>query len=829
MMRIKTTATLAAAGGLEAKSTLYFDGINDNQYREAFSRMKPDDKRRFFERNLKRAMPGAKLRSLKLIPEDMLDVSTGLGAEIEYSVDGMTALGDGKAVVTLPWIGKGMGIVNFILNGTGLEKRKYPLRTEIACGLKEDISIELDKSFSGTISMPTYAPFEDGALTYRRDVELNELTLACSREFKLKTVEFSPDEYLKLKRSLITMDYDDRKTPVLATTTPVAAAVKRVEPTENSAVESNAEILESNKEIEVKDAHSEVLRGRYVKKVLTYSGKKNEAEFKLGFNPACEEAKVIRAIVTSKTGQKQELGTNEINVMDAGWNASAKRYTGGKVLVANLPGVDIGSTIEVHYEVTMKGKPFISGFETFQTFDDLDKKDVTLTAPVGLPVYTLITGPNGVVKGETNETDGQQVFHWHAENIKALPAEPLLPPEWIYMGGVDFFVGDAKAYLKELHETLLNRSNKGSNAAETATELAKGENDAGAVKAIRDFVAKSIRLAGPSFTELPLNELSSADTTLADGYGHMADRAILLHSMLKAAGLKPQFVLASGLPPVSGISNLLTSIPVPQNFQSPLVKVAVNGEAWYLNDTDQYAQPGSTAYDGKLGIVLAEQSFEVIRAAKDCHDKTETTYSLTLSDTGKTRLGIAHQYYGANYNAKKRYFMELPPEERRRYHQEIVSAVAQGARPIGGLTTKFDTYPGVEQFAVEIDNYTVVDGKYSYFDLPFTPSLMPIGADRRTLPLFISHESERKVRTEIDLPPKYQQVTIGPRSGMLEIPNGAGRARITASDSGSKRVITHEFETAPAIIEASRYSEMLDVEAALGKKASRVFLLEQAR
>ena len=62
---------------------------------------------------------------------------------------------------------------------------------------------------------------------------------------------------------------------------------------------------------------------------------------------------------------------------------------------------------------------------------------------------------------------------------------------------------------------------------------------------------------------------------------------------------------------------------------------------------------------------------------------------------------------------------------------------------------------------------------------------------------------------------------------MLEIPNGAGRARITSSDSAGKRVITHEFETAPAIIEASRYGEMLDVEAALGQKASRVFLMEQ--
>ena len=53
----------------------------------------------------------------------------------------------------------------------------------------------------------------------------------------------------------------------------------------DTAVESNARILESHKELEIKDAHTEILKGRYVKQVLTYSGKKNEAEFKLGFNP----------------------------------------------------------------------------------------------------------------------------------------------------------------------------------------------------------------------------------------------------------------------------------------------------------------------------------------------------------------------------------------------------------------------------------------------------------------------------------------------------------------------------------------------------------------
>ena len=115
-------------GIIEAKSELSFEGVNDDAYRNAFSHMKPDDERRFFEQRLKQAMPGLRLKSLKLIPEDMRDVATGLRAELEFSVDGMTANGGGKSVVSMPWIGKRLGVSNFILDGTGLEKRKYPLR-----------------------------------------------------------------------------------------------------------------------------------------------------------------------------------------------------------------------------------------------------------------------------------------------------------------------------------------------------------------------------------------------------------------------------------------------------------------------------------------------------------------------------------------------------------------------------------------------------------------------------------------------------------------------------------------------------------------------------
>src|ERR1700722_4340964 len=827
LMRVVTTGTLTAAGSLEAKSDLFFDGVNDDAYRNAFAHMKPDDERRFFERNLKQSMPGARLNSLKLTPSDMSDMTSDLHAELEYSVDGMTASGQGKAIVSLPWIGKSFGVVNFILNGAGLDKRKYPMQTYVACGLAEAISLKLADGLGQTISLPSYTPIDDSCLSCQESVKSENGALNCSRQVTLKVVEFPPAQYATLKQTLKSLEYDQRKAPIIAVTDSAdAAPAKAAEAL--PPVQSNAQILESRKELVLTDAHTSTLKTTHSKRILTYAGKIRESEVKIAYNPASETARLTRGVVTSSTGQRQEISAGEKNGMDAGWNASAKRYTGEKILVANLPGVEIGSTIEVAFEITSTNVPFISGFESFQLPEALDRKSFSLTAPAGLEIHQRVSGADDLIKQEHSDAAGQQSFHWQVEHVAALPAEPQLPPDWAYNSGVAYFVGDMAAYLKELNDTMLNRSEQRTKAAAMALQLtASTRNKLEALTAVRDYVTKSIRLAGPSFTDLPLRELSAADTTFTDGYGHAADRAILLHAMLSAGGFQPELVLASDLPPIAGITNVALAFPLPRAFDNPLVRVTVDGVTYYLNDTDQYAKLGSTAFDGRMGLVLSSQASEVIHAAPSCENRVETDYTLAPDNTGKTRLSVTRRYYGANYNAKNRYFSELPPEERRRYFQEVVSDVAQGARAVGDLTTHFDTYPGVETFTADVDNYSVLDGNYFYFDLPFTPSLFPAGADQRALPLFISRGGDYIVHTEIQLPAGFRHVVMAAISQTPGAPDGSGKAEITSTDSAGTWAFTHEFATAPAIIPPPDYAALMKVESTLGRKSSRVLLLEK--
>ncbi|MEI8289195.1 MAG: DUF3857 domain-containing protein [Verrucomicrobiota bacterium] len=827
LMRVKTAGTLSAAGRLEAKSELSFEGVNDNAYRNAFVKMKPDDLRRFFERDLKSTLPGAKLKSLKLHPENMLDMSASLRAELEFSADGMTADGSGKSVVTVPWIGRGLGVVNFILRDTGLEKRKYPLQTWVTCGLEETVQLKLDKGFAGAESLPSCQPADDECLTSRQRHSFTNQTLSCAREFKLKTVEFSPPQYRELKQTLKNLEYDGRKDPVLTLTkpgpsTPAPAAAE----TEKIAVQSDAKILSASKELEVTDAHTAIYRVKYAKQILSYNGKKREAELKVDYNPARQTAKLIHAAVVSKNGGRHEISAGEINLMDAGWNASAKRYTGGKILVANLPNVEIGSTIEVEFEIASTNSPFLAGHESFQLPDALEQKAFEITAPENLMVRSRASHGSGIITEAVQTTNGRKKFTWTASRVPARPAESQLPPDWAYLPSVGYFIGEADDYFKELGATLLDRARKSSKAAELARQIAATSKDQReTLKAIRDFIAKSIRNAGPAFTELPLAELSAADTTLADGYGHLADRAILLHAMLTAAGFKPEFVMASELPPLKEFTDAIKQLPLPQYFQWPLVRVTVKGETQYLNDTDQYAQPGTTAHDGKLGLSLERRHVETIHAAKDCGNRTDTFCKLALTDDGRARIQVRQSYYGTGFNGKNRYFSELPPEERRRYFQEIVSQVSQGARPVGDLTTRFDTYPGTEEFTVEVDHYAVADGKYYYFSLP-AQSLFPAGTDRRALPLYIAQGSKSSGRTEIDLPAGYRRMIIAPKNTTLKAAGGTAKTTL-ANRNGLKCVLTQELATQPAMVSPEDYPALLQAESTLRQKSARVFLFEK--
>lgn len=832
LVRVKTKGALTSRGDLEAETEVFFDGINDNIYRGFFARSKPEERKRLFEGLVKRVAAGAKLTSFTIAPEDFQDVSEPLTVKLSFEAKDVLVSGKEAVMLSPPWVGMSIGLVNWVLGDAGLEKRRYPFDTEVTCGAKEEFTLDLADAVGAAISLPQYTPVEGKTVEWKRSVVQHGDTLDGSSEFLINVVEFSPEEYLALKETLKTIEFNNRKKPIFA----VGAAgsdeedePEAFEPPEYAEVnEEDLEIQSDITEYTLHDAHSWTVTHTVKKEVKTYNGMKKNAELKLSYNPVWQSAALRDAVVTDPEGVEKKIGREELNVMDAAWVGGAPRYPAEKTLVASLPGVDVGSVIEYTTVETHSNQPFFSAYQSFNGFDPVVEKKVAIKAPSGLALEIAEELKDAVTAAKDDE-DGSVTYEWSAADMPSVKREDDLPPWWSFNAYVLASAGSWPSYAATLSNALCAAAAGQAKAAAKAKELTAGLDTAAArAKAIRDFVARSIRSAGPSFTALPLSSITPADKTLADGYGYTADRAVLLYSMLDAAGMNPAFVLASWLPKVGPASAPLIDTAQRWPFDAMLVRVRVGGDDVYLNDTHQYAELGTTSHDQQPALDIAAGAIITVAAAPGREDRSEQDIDITVAENGDAVIKKTIRKYGTEFAEFHQHFAELSPEERRRYYQETVSGVAQAAKPVGDLVTKYDVYPGVEEFTVSVEKFAVRDGDYLYFAVPVNlANLLLLRADTRDNPLYWDDARRMNVTVNITLPEGFDDIELAPPDVEWTAPADAGTivVKTTRGDNAATLSIAHDINLKPAIIPADDYSALLDINRTLSHQRMQTILV----
>lgn len=827
LVRVETRGRIDARGTLTGTSALHFDGINDNAYRGYFTTIKPEERRRFFEGLVKRLAAGARLTALTITPENLMDTETPLEVTLGFEADEVPVSDGTTAMLPLPRIGTTVGMVNFILRDAGLKQRKYPFLTEFACGVRESFRLDLDPALGTPVALPTYEPIATDTLAWNLALSCTGRTLVGEGLFTIKTVELSPAQYAEMKQILRTLEVYTRKRPIL----------KR---TESAVADVDSVLLEGVCEYDLQDATHWTSVERVRRKVLTYKGKKDNGELKWSYNPAWEQVKVVRAAVTAADGTVKEISAQETNEMDADWVASAPRYPAGKTLVASLPGVEVGCTIEYEVQRTFTGLPFFAARHVFRGFDPVQRKVVRLRAPAGLKLNVgvfqggLLAPDAGTAIQTTTRKDaeGRVVSEWLAVDQPAIRREDGLPPLEVFAPAMLISAGDWKDYARQLEETLERAvSPSAATAALARSTVAKAADDAAAVRALRDLVATRIRPAGPSLADLPRTAISAADVTLRDGYGNTTDTAILLYALLRHAGFRPQFVLASWIPEVAVCEAAALKFPAAWLFPTVLVRVKVPGLGLvYLNDTDQYAALGAAPHDGQLGLVVDHGRTERIAAAADRRDAEELDYAIELDAEGNADVSYSRTTRGDAFGGENRKFSEMPPEERRRYYEETVAGLSQNAEAKGDLQTDFAGYPGTERFAARVANLAVRDGDYLYLTLPRSlHNLLGLRADERANPLFWGGPRRFRIVTRLTLPPDFDQTVLQPQEFFWNAPEAAGSVWVSVAREGASSLrIIHDVDLKAAVLPATVYANLLEVNRRLSHPAAGTVLLRRA-
>jgi len=595
--------------------------------------------------------------------------------------------------------------------------------------------------------------------------------------------------------------------------------LKKLFPTAESVIISQKSL------IDIKDKNSFTINTKIKKKILSYAGVKHNSEIKIHYNPIWQKVSIKSVVISNPNGKKFKLNKTETNIMDQSWIGSAPRYPAGKIIVVSLPGVRVGSIIEYEIVIENSKQPIISSMALFQNSSPIINKKTVLQYPEKMKLQ--ISKPAESLISSSSKKNGKIIKKWKTANIPAIPSEIKTPPTWMFAPVIIFSNGNWQEYSKEV-KTYLEKATKNQSKTEAlSTKLTAGKNPLETMRVIRDYVALKIRAAGPGLSAFPLSCINNADKTLTDAYGNSSDRAVLLYTMLKKAGFKPEFLAVANIPAVPQALSELMARP-DNDFGAVLVKVVHDGKSYFFNDTNQYAQLGSCGNEGNIALNLNSAKLGIIKTEKDMASRLELEYSLKLIDDGSILISSTKFYYGENFESKNRLFSEISPEERKRHFQEVVSQLAQSAVPITKFTSDFKKYPGKVHYAVKIPDYVVKDGKYLYFKLPFNylKHLIITGIEKRKNPYFQNKYEHIRIKYFIELPNNLKKIIIQPENFSIKYPQGGGTINISNKKVSPKRMeVIYDINLKPCLVPADEYSFLVNAQTTLSKPGRGTIML----
>lgn len=760
LARVVTDGTLDANGTLLFTSRIVLEGINDNVYRGHFMRQKAEQRRKFFEGSLKRRLAGAEVIACDITPADLQDTETTLAITLTVRVPDFPVRGDGLDLVALPWLGTTFGYANFVIGQTGLKERRFPLATGITCGIEERVTLRVADGLGTAHALPEPVRISRAGVSFEMSHAATNGVLSGDMRYLIGVPEFSPAEYLELKKILEEIEAAGR-------TRPLFEAFQTVSP--------DHEILSDVADTSLSAPDAWTTTRTWSKRILTYAGKKKGAELKLNYNPAWQSVEVLEATVSNLNGTVHAVTPKEMNVMDAAWAGGAPRYPAGKTLVVNLPGVETGSVITVTTRFSQTNAWFYSKARTFGGFEPTQSETYRLRYPKTLTPSIQAFHADGLT--HTAETNGTEVvLEWHSPAPPTVRSEELLPPWHFYEPAVFVSFGDWRSHARTLRRAINAVSDEDTAARRRAKELVKGIRDPRAkLLAIRDEVLRTIRPAGTSFINLPASALSSPDRTLADQYGHPADRAILLAAMLDAAGFNAEILFASDdTTRYPAYARPSRDVPQDDYFEHPVVRVKHKGTTYILNEGDQYDELGASALDGAPALTL-KGKLDTLEIAEPLRNRTRNECVIDLDEAGTARITFTNWFFGTAVGQIRKQYKEMLPEDFRRHHLELVGAVARSAEAASELTVETAAYPACRAFTLTARDYAVVENGTLTLMIPeVAGAVFPLRADTRVNPLFFGANDESELTCRVTLPAGFTRVQLMPESKRWTLPNGLG-------------------------------------------------------
>jgi hypothetical protein len=746
-VEVESSGTVSKDGSLVLENSILFKGINDTAYRGALARRTREERVKTFERILRGVAPGAELIRCEIEPEDMRDTSVPLSAKLVSRMPEAVLRGSTRDELCVPMVSKSLGIVNWLLDGsTSLVRRRYPLSLSTTAEVRERLKIETSSALGAAVSLPAGGETA-GGYRHRSSCSFTNGVLEIERSLSLAAVEFSPGEYADLREEIKRVEAGERKRPAFAKDRLADADIRHLLSESETHIRSDGEWTTTNVS---------------VREVLTYAGKKSASEMKFSYNPTWKQVEVVSAVVSNADGRVSSVTAKEMNVMDCGWAGSAPRYPASKLLVVNLPSVEIGSVISVVTVTRVRNAP--APFYATYLFDSRE------------PVVRKRVRVNGWSREVVDpprladEPNQPAAAFWRDEVI-------VSSNDWAKTAAV-FAAADFEAEISAADAQLPLAA-----AAGAQTAQAK-------IRAVRDWMAKHVKVAGPSLYEVALDrQLTSPATVLKERYATRLDYVRTMRALLRLLGFEADVVLAraNGDSPQWLRRRDISEKPNVRAFSAALCRVRFSEGGFlgfggkerilFVGTENQYSQLGTSAYArgdyfdpmaGTFGVVGVESA--------ELEGFRREHAQLQVRDDGAVDFTIETEIGGPEAGAFRKTYSEILPEDRFRRYQKILGEVAQAATATSELECDVESYPARRKFSCYVPDYAVVADGVISLQLPAFANSIPsmTGTSRRT-PFAVAAVSPNVDAVTVRFPAGYTVIEHLPESFSFADPLDPGR------------------------------------------------------
>ena len=495
----------------------------------------------------------------------------------------------------------------------------------------------------------------------------------------------------------------------------------------------------------------------YIKRrILTYKGKKEHADFKFTYNQDRQSVKLIKA--QTITAEKQIVGVKneEIHDIPAPWNSEVSLYSKSRQMVVSLPAVEPGSEIEIELEMSAK-----IGFwskEYFRLYDPIVDKEVIIDCPTSLTLQ--YRAPHSLNLEFKEEIIGDQLtrYHWRGENIPALTPERWSAPlaeqgfcllvssfaDWRQVANFfnTFFTETTTQKREKLFWPQLKASTSETNPI--SHQL---------FRKIRDLTTYTI-----SFQETDFKIQSPIETKHL-GYGKNCDLALLFADQLRLYQEDARILMVNRR---HHFLKNFAELPYPGWWDTVLVES--RGE-FFLFSTNKPA-PGVTDFDDHWALDLEKGELVQVKDRETAMIKTELTFTTDQLPDSRGHLQLSLK--GSAATSWRAQWRDLSPPEKeiafsRLLHQVNPQASATSPLTIKGLKNDFKDLVFTCNFKVK-DLFSALTGKSSQILLPLKAPDLPLPYQtllkNRQQPLVINNNLTIIDRTTLHLHSDYRIIDL---------------------------------------------------------------------